>query len=244
MFQKELNPELLFLTLPIAAMGIVGILFFLGNRKRSLIVQKKLKSKFLFEIENEKIKISRELHDVVAPFTMPLKEMIKNNANLDEQNKNNWLQEVDKFEHYLSNINETIFPPELLEGDLFEALIKLKNRFYNVNTKIEVHSAINGDISKSNSIQIFRIIQESLINAIKYSGSEYINIVNTQKGNDLICFLSYETQEKISINKTGTLLRRGHKIILQRLELLSGKYEVTIADNIKTEKFIFKDIFI
>lgn len=244
MFQKELNPELLFLTIPIAAMGIVGILFFLGNRKRSLNVQKKLKSKFLFEIENEKIKISRELHDVVAPFTLPLKEMIKTNSSLDEINKNNWLQEVDKFEQYLSNINETIFPPELLEGDLFEALNKLKNRLYNGNTKIEIHSVIAEDISRSNSIQIFRIIQESLINAIKYSGSEFINIVNTQKGKDLICFLSYETQEKSGVNKKVTMLRRGHKIILQRLELLSGKYEVTIADNIKTEKFIFKDIFI
>lgn len=244
MFQKELNPELLFLTIPIAAMGIVGILFFLGNRKRSLNVQKKLKSKFLFEIENEKIKISRELHDVVAPFTLPLKEMIKNNGSLDEINKNIWLQEVDKFEHYLSNINETIFPPELLEGDLFEALNKLKNRLYHVNTKIELHSVISEDISRSNSIQIFRIIQESLINAIKYSGSEYINIVNTQKGKDLICFLSYETQEKSGVQKKGRMLRRGHKIILQRLELLSGKYEVTVVDNIKTEKFIFKDIFI
>ena len=243
MFSNNLTYEILLLATPLGILTITGFMLIYYHRKRSLKIQKKLKVKFLDEIENEKIRISRELHDAVSPFTLPLKEFIKNNGQFNERNQENWLEQISKFENYLSNINETIFPPELLEGDLFEALNKMKNRLYKETTKIEVHTEVSGIISKFKSIHIFRIIQESLINAVKHSGSQFINIVNTQKGNDLISLLSYEVIIAKDELKTTNNLRRGHKIIVQRLELLSGKYEVQIENNIKTEKFIFKDIF-
>lgn len=244
MFQNLINPEILLLSCSVIIVVFVGLTFVVTQRKRSLAIQRKLKSKFLFETENEKIRISRELHDAVAPFTLPLKEFIVNNGTFNSENKNNWLQEVNKFETYLTQINENIFPPELLEGNLFEALQKLKQRLSTQSTKIEIHSDIYDIITKSNSVQVYRIIQESLINAIKHSGTPFISVINSQKEKDLTCLISYEfyqENKEIEINKTQ---RRGQKIIKHRLELLSAIHQTRFVDNIKSEKFIFKDIFI
>lgn len=242
MLLKAFDPSVLLLAIPIIICFLIGGILIYINYQRNVKIQKKLKSNFLFQIENEKIKISRELHDAVTPFTLPLKEFIKKRGHFTDENAAEWLNEINNFESYLSSINERIFPTELLEGDFFEALQKMAERLYSETNKIEIHTDVSLTLSKANSIQIFRIIQESLINAIKYSNSSFINIINTQKDNDLVCFLSYEVNDEMIANKPKTF-RRGHKIIKQRLELLSAKFESTVEHNIKTEKFIFKDVF-
>ena len=213
------------------------------HRIRSLKLQKKLKERFFHEVESEKIRISRELHDAIAPFTLPLKEFIVNDGSFNSENKNNWLQEVNKFETYLTQINENIFPAELLEGDLFEALQKLKTRLSTTTTKIEIHSDIYDTITKSNSVQVYRIIQESLINAIKYSGTPLISVINSQIEKDLTCLITYDYYPENKEPDINKVHRRGQKIIKHRLELLSAKHDIKLIDNIKTENFIFKDIF-
>lgn len=242
MFDYKL--ELIFLAVPLGILTLTGLMLIHYHRKRSLTIQKKLKERLLLEIESEKMRISRELHDAVAPFTLPLKEFIFNNGIFSSENKDNWMQEVNKFEDYLTQINENIFPPELLEGDLFEALQNLKLRLSNQSTKIEIHSDINDNISKSNSVQVYRIIQESLINAIKHSGTSFISLINSQTKKDLTCLISYEFYPEYKETDIKRNQRRGHKIIKHRLELLSAKHEIKFIDNIKSEKFIFKDIFL
>lgn len=244
MFQNLINPEILLLSISVIIVVFVGLSLIITHRKRSLAIQKKLKSKFLFETESEKIRISRELHDAIAPFTLPLKEFIVNDGSFNSVNKNNWLQEVNKFETYLTQINENIFPAELLEGDLFEALQKLKTRLSTTSTKIEIHSDTHGLITKSNSVQVYRIIQESLINAIKYSGTPLISVINSQIEKDLTCLITYDYYPENKEPDINKVHRRGQKIIKHRLELLSAKHDIKLTDNIKTENFIFKDIFI
>ena len=109
MFQNLINPEILLLSISVIIVVFVGLSLIITHRKRSLAIQKKLKSKFLFETESEKIRISRELHDAIAPFTLPLKEFIVNDGSFNSENKNNWLQEVNKFETYLTQINTVLY---------------------------------------------------------------------------------------------------------------------------------------
>lgn len=243
MLPKTFESYFLLFTIPIIISFIVGGLLIYFNYRRSVKIQKRLKAQFLFQIENEKIKISRELHDAVAPFTLPLKEFVKRRGSFTDENSKGWLSDINRFESYLSAINETIFPAELLEGDLFQALQKLAIRLSTDTKRIEVHSEVFSSLSRSQSIQIFRVLQECLINAFKYSNSNFINVINTQRGNDLISFVCYELKNCPTFDKSTISLRRGHKIILQRLELLSARHEVMVDQNIKTEKFIFKHVF-
>jgi len=238
------NFEFILLVIPLGIITFTGFMLIYYHRIRSLKLQKKLKERFFHEVESEKIKISRELHDAIAPFTLPLKEFIVNDGTFNSENKNNWLQEVNKFETYLTQINENIFPAELLEGDLFEALQKLKTRLSTASTKIEIHSDIYDTITKSNSVQVYRIIQESLINAIKHSGTPLISVINSQTEKDLTCLITYEYFPENNEPDINKIHRRGQKIIKHRLELLSAKHDIKFTDNIKSEKFIFKDIFI
>lgn len=243
MFQKTFESYFLLLVIPICICFLVGFVFIYVHYKRSIITQKKLKSHYFNQVENEKIIISRELHDAISPFTLPLKEFIKKKGLITIEDEKVWLNEINKFEIYLTKINESIFPSELLNGDLNVALQILTQKLSSEHKKIVIYSDFSPKISKQQSIQIFRIIQESLINAIKHSGFQIYNLVCTQNEFDLICSIHYEIDAKNNIDYKGNASRRGLKIIKQRLELLSGKYESSINENIKTERFTFKGIF-
>jgi nitrate/nitrite-specific signal transduction histidine kinase len=243
MFQKPFDSYVLLFAIPILSGFIIGGFFVYINYRRSVLIYKKQKNHFLLQIENEKIIISRELHDAIAPFTLPLKEFFKKRGIITIEDENTWLNEINKFEAYLTNINESIFPSELLDGDLNVALQIMTQKLITENKKIVLHAQFTSNISKQFSIQIFRIVQESLINAIKYSGSNLFNLICTQNENDLICTVNFEINENTTNENNFNSLSRGRKIISQRLELLSGKYESSIDENIKTEKFTFKDIY-
>jgi signal transduction histidine kinase len=231
------------MAIPIFICFTAGVAFIYINYKRSIRTQKKIKSHYFNQIENEKIKISRELHDAIAPFTLPLKEFIKKKGVITSEDEITWLKEISSFEAYLTNINERIFPSELLDGNLKVALQIMSQKLCTENRKIILHTEFSTKISNQHSIQIFRIVQESLINAIKYSQSPFFNLLFTQNELDLICTVNYEIDAKNNTDHNDNSSRRGRKIMSQRLELLSGKYQLSLDQNIKTEKFIFKDIF-
>ena len=243
MLPSPFESYLLLFTVLIFISFFLGAFFIFINYRRSIVIQKKIKSNYLNQIENEKIKISRELHDAIAPFTLPLKEFIKKKGIITNEDEITWLNEIGAFETYLTNINEKIFPSELLDGNLNVALQKMTQKLCSENRVIILHTDFNTNISNQDSIQIFRIIQECLINAIKYSESQFYNLLCTQNDFDLICTVSYEIREKNKFEHNGNSYRRGIKIMSQRLELMSAKYELSSDKNIKTEKFIFKDIF-
>lgn len=243
MFQKTFESFFLLMVIPIVICFLAGFAFIYINYKRSIRNQKKIKSHYFDQIENEKIMISRELHDAIAPFTLPLKEFIKRKGIVTREDEIKWLKEIGTFETYLTNLNERIFPSELLDGNLKVALQIMTQKLCSENRKIILHTDFNTNISNQDSIQVFRIIQESLINAIKYSESSFYNLLCTQNDFDLICTVSYEIHENNKSEHNGNSYRRGRKVMSQRLELLSGKYELSLDKNIKTEKFIFKDIF-
>ena len=110
MLQKTFESYILLFSIPILISFLVGGLLVNINFRRSVRIQKKLKSNFLYQIENEKIKISRELHDSIAPLTLPIKEFIRNHGCFNYENDKEWLEEINKFEVYLSKINDSIFP--------------------------------------------------------------------------------------------------------------------------------------
>jgi len=243
MFQKTFESYFLLLVIPVSICFLVGFVFIYLHYKRSIRTQKKIKSHYFNQVENEKIIISRELHDAISPFTLPLKEFIKKKGLITIEDEKKWINEINKFEIYLTKINDSIFPSELLDGNLNVALQILTQKLSSENKKIVIHSDFNPKVSKQNSIQIFRIIQECLINGLKYSGSPFYNLLCTQIEFDLICTVNYQIDAKNNIDYNGNSHRRGRKIMTQRLEILSAKYEISINQNLKTEKFIFKDIF-
>lgn len=243
MLQRTFDSYILLFAIPMIIGFVVGGLFIYINYQRSVLIHKKQRNHFLFQIENEKIKISRELHDAIAPFTLPLKEFIENRGFISIEDQKVWLSEINRFENYLTKINEKIFPSELLDGNLKVALKIMTQKLCSENRIVILHTDFGTNVSNQDSIQIFRIIQESLINSIKYSGSAFYNLLCTQNEFDLICTLSYEIDKENKSDNDGITYRRGKKIMSQRLELMSGKYELSLDQNIKTEKFIFKDIF-
>ena len=243
MLQNTFESYILLFAIPILISFLAGSILIYIHHQRSIRIQKKIKSNFLNQIENEKILISRELHDAIAPFTLPLKEFIKKRGFITSEDEITWLNEISSFEAYLTKINESIFPSELLDGNLKVALQIMTQKLCTENRKIVLYSEFSSKISNQHSIQIFRIVQESLINAIKYSESPFYNLLCTQNEFDLICTVNYQFDAKDYVCNNGNSHRRGRKIMTQRLEILSAKYELSIDQNLKTEKFIFKDIF-
>jgi glucose-6-phosphate-specific signal transduction histidine kinase len=192
----------------------------------------------LIEIgENEKLKISRELHDSLGGFLVPLKGFVSQNGKIDGANQQFWQQHIAQFEHYISSINENIYPSELLENNLGEALNGLINSFAYSNCDLIVARFPNLYLNGNTGIHIFRIIQETLVNVIKHAKPDFITISHNIENACLKINVSYQpSPDSIQYQVKGG---RGKTNILHRLKILNAKYERITDEDLMFEKFTF-----
>lgn len=193
----------------------------------------------LIEIgENEKLKISRELHDSLGAFLVPLKGFVSQNGKIDDSNQLFWQQHITQFEHYISGINENIYPSELLENNLGEALNSLANTFAYSNCKLIVARFPNVYLKASAGIHVYRIIQETLVNVIKHAKPDFITISHNIEGDSVQINVSYQPSLSDS-SKSESKAGRGKTNILHRLKILNAKHERIVDEDLVFEKFIF-----
>lgn len=189
-------------------------------------------------LENEKLKISRELHDSLGAFLVPLKGFVSQNGKIDGSNQQFWQQHITQFEHYISGINENIYPSELLENNLGEALNSLASTFAYANCKLIVARFPNLYLNANNGIHIYRIIQETLVNVIKHAKPDFITISHNIEGESVQINVSYQPSPFDS-SESESKRGRGKTNITHRLNILNAKYERIVDEDLVFEKFIF-----
>lgn len=189
-------------------------------------------------LENEKLKISRELHDSLGAFLVPLKGFMNNNGQFDSTNIDFWNKHVSDFENFISTLNENLYPSELLENNLGEALNGLASSFNYSNCQLIIAHFPDMNLKGSSNIHIFRIIQETLINAIKHAKPDFISVTNEFNKSSLSVVITYQP-----LNNSGKSIKnklgRGHSNIEQRLSLLKGNHQVLFCEDVTFEKFNF-----
>jgi two-component system sensor histidine kinase UhpB len=193
-----------------------------------------LNRRLLFLQEEERRRISAELHDEIGQHLTAIRfesAAITTARNMEETKQS--AQAIDEIGREMSDIIRSMLirlrPPELDELGLLGALQEMLNEWQMRNANIDLHFHCKCDLtplSTDEQHNIYRIIQEALTNVTKHAGDGNITVEVAvfQRQKDWILF-------KISDDGVGTDLTqssKGHglKGMKERVESFSGNIEI------------------
>lgn len=179
---------------------IASLLFYLIYSKNKAKQEKQLqlerlkeqeqRAKVILETEeNERQRLARELHDGVGQLLTATKLNLSNlknteNATASIQHSMNILDESIQ---EIRNISHNMVPDVLLRFGLVKAVEEFIKKIKNQSTAINFEST-NFDatcLDETSQLMLYRIIQESVNNAIKYADATTINVQLTSDEDEL-----------------------------------------------------------
>ncbi len=206
------------------------ILFFiisiLRQQKKNMELHKKNILAEITQIEKERARIAADLHDDLGPLLSAVKMKI-NSFELSQKGQEEIFETNQHIDDILNRIREISFdlmPNSLLRKGLFMAI---KEFIGYLNNTSGINYIFNGDpntnLSEQRSINIYRIIQEIVHNAIKHSGATELKIDLETIKNNLVLRVAdngigfdYNKESKDTIGF-------GLRSLLSRTEIMSGQ---------------------
>jgi PAS domain S-box-containing protein len=219
------------------------------QRFKQTINEQKIKTASIIEgQEKERRKIARELHDGLGQMLTALKFNIEGLKELPDKNEKLKLDEIKKmlFETIaeVRKISFNLMPSVLNDFGIapaFKHLSELVSRSSNINVVFENTSKIER-LPKTLEINLYRIMQEALNNAIKYAEADEVKV--KLKNNDE--FLQLEiadngkgfTASKVKSKSKLDLSGNGITNIQERTSLIDGNFRIETAPGEGTKIFI------
>jgi len=210
-------------------MAIVGYIIF-RNRKEK---ENKLRLAAAFQLQlqeaearnalqNERLRISRELHDNIGSHLTFINATVDNMDDSDTK-----MQQVkDLTNETIRELRKTVWLINKSSVRIDEFVVKLRDFLKNVpHLNVEAHISDPEAILKAELItELFRAIQESVNNALKYSAAEKIT-VQIRSDTEAI---SIRVTDNGSGFDVGGQKGRGFGLenIAQRMQAIGGTYEI------------------
>ena len=163
------------------AVGLISIVLY-----KYFSVKKKIRTTRAEMIESfdfDRATLSRELHDVVGSFLIPLKAAAEEMKPLE---KAKWDDRILTFELFIKQTSRTIYPEYIYDGDLSQALNKLSSFLSTDSTKIMVHITEEMTLPKTIESQCFKLILELISNIIKHDRPKNIVLVSISQNNKIL----------------------------------------------------------
>jgi signal transduction histidine kinase len=193
-------------------------------------------SKLIVSQENERNRIAMELHDSVGQKLLLIKNQVLSRIRNVKENKEaevllNVSDLTDEIISEIRNITHNLRPQYLDQLGLnvaIETITEKISELSSLNIIHEIESEINSAISKSDQINFFRIIQESLNNIVKHSHADEV-FLRIKKENNFVLleirdngkgFKDYDV-------KTGT----GLISMKERAKMLEAELEIISNEN-------------
>lgn len=177
--------------------------------------------------EKERKRIARELHDGLGQLLSTARLTI---SSLDEDEEDPKIQNsinlIDTAVQEVRSISHNMMPNALtaygLEAALHDLVLKI-NQAEKIEVKLDKETTVQLDESKS--VAVYRVVQEVLNNAIKYSQASEILLLITEIGSELSILIKddgngFDTDE--IRNSSGI----GWSNIYSRMELIGGQVSV------------------
>jgi two-component system NarL family sensor kinase len=197
----------------------------LGNQKEMEILQATIAGE-----EVERKRIARDLHDGIGSLLSSLKmKLIKRPNSLHELNEHESEQVAILLNRSITELRQIAYnlvPETLLKLGLEKALQDLCLLLKTDHINIIFHAqGIKPDISESNQMIIYRIIQELINNALKHSHCTEIIVDCSQ--NENLFFITVEDNGKgFDASDPKTLQGSGLRNLKNRVEFLKGKLQI------------------
>jgi signal transduction histidine kinase len=171
-----------------------GAMFFYLNQKRKY--NKKIEQlKMQQQVQEEKERLSRDLHDNLGSQLALLSNSVEQ---LDTTNKKQQEvgSEIDKVKNtskqLLQTLRETIWilnKEEVSAEDFFDKLVEYTTRYLqsypSIQLSIDENLEETKTVNSNHALQLFRICQEAINNACKYSGSEILTLKGISSGDEM-----------------------------------------------------------
>lgn len=234
-YQIEKNSKIIAILITTLSMMILAIIsiVYLQSRKK-LIKERTLKTIFAKELlqntEDERKRIANDLHDGISHELLNLKS-VTTGSFLDLNTKIDGI--INEIRQISRNLHPAMFDRVGLEFSVKQLIdySESKNQFM-ITSNIDYHK----NLSTENELQLYRIIQESLSNIIKYSAAHSANVSLREVNNVLILEIKdngkgYNVEEKLN-DKTSfglhSLIERGN-VVGGKTTIYSDAFGTTIT---------------
>lgn len=216
---------------------ILLIVIFIGVYKYQQLKKKKELTELEFKakiknaemekkLSDEKLRISRELHDNIGSqltfIISSLDNILYKNSISESRNSINVIKEFGR--NALTDLRNTIWAMKQQNGTIETLSLKVNELVSKLNESInnisiELQNKVQSDLylSSTQMLNLYRIIQEALQNAIKHSDASIIEINFFRNNSDLILLVSdngkgFDTQKKQTGNGIENMKRRCSEI--------------------------------
>ena len=245
MFQETKENTIIYFITAIVILFIIAVFYIIVS-----IQYKKIKKLFLEKMNaeylgrgEERRRISKDLHDefgaLLSTTKMYLSSLNEDNNNADPLNKA--INAVSEGLTTLHKITNDIYPSALNKNNLnnsIKDMIHENCNYAGIKTTCNIEN-INIDelIDQKSKAQIYWILKEIVINTIKHSKSESLDIQFSKIENNLI--IKTKDEGVGILNELESNKRNGITNITNRVEILGGSIEM-INDCNKGLEYIIK----
>jgi signal transduction histidine kinase len=234
---------ILFITLVSITITISYTSYKIIQRKQQLL--KINKERAFKEIQNERLRISAEIHDISSSSTLRMKNILENSNNVEDVNfiLNNLIESINTLNHEISFATEKIFPRGLIFQNWNSAVKELCDflaRFTHIDCIMDNQIVLN----EFTAHESYRILQEHLTNIIKHVNPKYIQIIVYEIKQIAHVEIIYPNQLKITDSNKKPNLKfansgKGLYFLSLRYKAINAKTSYSKKDLIITETIKF-----
>jgi signal transduction histidine kinase len=220
-----------------ALLAALGIWLFLKYKlKQKTESERNQLALILNTAEKERSRISRDFHDGVGTKLSSVKLIAESSkGNVNHRLLSKLPEIVDEIMVDIRNVINELSPPSLKQYGLGFALQSYINNLKNQIEGIEIHTEIADDLPRlddAKEINVFRICQELLNNAIKHSGGDTLklNVLLKHKAMQITV-----VDNGKGIDSTAPTQGHGMENIKSRVATLKGEMSITSVSSKGTE---------
>jgi signal transduction histidine kinase len=224
---KISNDKIQKLYLVLSIIGLLSLLtyfyFQYKRRKEAEEAQKRYSSMLMQSQEEERQRIAKELHDSIGQNVLFIKNQIKKIFN-DEQPT--LTTSVDNILQNVRSISKDLYPNELERYGLENAVEILSKQIsdeFGIFMSCDL-AGIDNKTSKSNKINLYRIMQEFVNNSIKHAQSKAIRITSQLK-NSSIQLVLQDNGIGFDVNQVNNTANKSFGLlnIEERIKMMNGQ---------------------
>lgn len=215
---------------------VVVFLFFRHKRKiaKEELIRTKQEEHYLREkqLNEQKLSISRELHDNVGSQITYLISSIDNLSYLNEENSllNSKLHDLSDFgRNTMQELRSTIWAMNSEDGSIETLLTRIETIKSKIPLSIEIVNNLrqNYSLKSTELLNLYRIIQESIQNTLKHAQASSIRISFDEKENHA----SVTVADNGKGIKTEETQGNGLQNMRYRCEQIGGKFQLETSEN-------------